>query len=207
MEITTDLLRVNRWSRPGRPLSAVLAIVFHWVGNPGTSAKENRDYFESRGVVRSEYCSAHYIIGLEGEVLQCIPEGEVAYHVGSEIPDPASGRIYTDWARWKFGSFAGNPETTSPNNCTIGIELCHTDRAGHHPQATLESALELARDLCGRYELDPMSSITTHWRVVGYKRCPRMWTARPELFERFRREVKARMGSGDEIDRLPERRM
>ena len=193
MDISDDLLTISDWARPGRELASVLALVFHWVGNPGSSAKANRDYFENRRLVRNDQCSAHYVVGLEGEILRCIPDSEVAYHVGSELPDPASGKIYTEWARWKFGPFACNPHTNSPNNCTIGVELCHSDRAGHHPQATLDSAVELAAELCRTYELDPMGSITTHWRVVGCKRCPRLWTARPELFEGFRREVKARM--------------
>lgn len=170
-------------------------MVFHWVGNPGSSAKANRDYFEGRHLAQNEYCSAHYVIGLEREIVRCIPDSEVAFHVGSELPDPASGKIYTEWARWKFGPFACNPYTNSPNNCTIGVELCHTDRAGHHPKATLDAAVELSAELCRRHALDSIGSITTHWRMVGWKRCPRLWTTRPEFFEEFRREVKARMGT------------
>jgi N-acetylmuramoyl-L-alanine amidase len=36
------------YSRPGLPLRPVKAVVVHYVGNPGTSAMMNRDFFESR---------------------------------------------------------------------------------------------------------------------------------------------------------------
>jgi N-acetylmuramoyl-L-alanine amidase len=52
--------------------------------------------------------SAHYIIDLNGDTYHAVPDNEVAYHCGSSQKDPASGRIYTDWARAKFGRFAEN---------------------------------------------------------------------------------------------------
>ena len=45
--VTKDLLTVNDWSRPGDPLKRVNGIVLHYVGNPGTTAQANRNYFES----------------------------------------------------------------------------------------------------------------------------------------------------------------
>ena len=44
-ELTVDLLDINPYSRPGTALSAVNNIVIHYVANPGSSAKANRDYF------------------------------------------------------------------------------------------------------------------------------------------------------------------
>lgn len=189
MRAVQDLLTVNEWSRPGRKLLEVKAIIFHWVGNPGTTAKENRDYFESRKNGNLGYGSAHLIIDLDGSVLECIPEDEVAYHVGSAKPDPDSRKIYTDWARKTFGKYAEYPEANSPNNCTLGIEMCHTDWAGHFTDATLRTASELALCYCKAYGLDPMTQIGTHHGVVGWKDCPRLWTTHPELFEQFRRDI------------------
>ena len=45
--VQADLLTVNPWSRPGTPLEKIDGIVIHYVGNPGTTAKANRNYFES----------------------------------------------------------------------------------------------------------------------------------------------------------------
>ena len=47
-EITEDFLTVNENSRPGIKLEKVNGIVIHYTANPGTGAKANRDYFESR---------------------------------------------------------------------------------------------------------------------------------------------------------------
>ena len=65
--VRKDYLTVNEWSRPGTPLEEIHGVVIHYVGNPGTTAEANRNYFESlssgdEGV----YASSHFIVGLEG---------------------------------------------------------------------------------------------------------------------------------------------
>ena len=78
-----------------------MAIVIHYVGNPGTTAKANRNYFESLSSGETEtYASSHFIVGLEGEVIQCIPLTEIAY--------------------------ASNIR----NEDTVAIEVCHPDETG-----------------------------------------------------------------------------
>lgn len=193
MKIERDLLTVNEWSRPGRKLVEVLGIIFHWVGNPETSAQMNRDYFESRKNGKLGYGSAHAVIDMDGGVVQTIPDDEVAYHVGSAQLDPMSGRVYTDWARARFGRFAKFPEANSPNNCTIGIEMCHIDWAGHFTSETIKTATDLAVTYCAAYKLDPFTQIGTHFGTVGWKKCPRLWSNQPELLKDFRVEVKRRM--------------
>jgi N-acetylmuramoyl-L-alanine amidase CwlA len=46
VEIKQELLTKNEFSRPGKILDRVAGIVVHWVGNPKSTAKSNRDYFE-----------------------------------------------------------------------------------------------------------------------------------------------------------------
>ena len=43
--VDKDYLTVNPWSRPGEPLRKIKGVVIHYVGNPGTSAEANRNYF------------------------------------------------------------------------------------------------------------------------------------------------------------------
>ena len=65
--ITQNLLTANINSRPGITLEKVKGIVVHYTANPGTSAKANRDYFESRKNCedKAEYkVSSHFIIGI-----------------------------------------------------------------------------------------------------------------------------------------------
>jgi N-acetylmuramoyl-L-alanine amidase len=141
----------------------------------------------------SGYGSAHYIIDQNGLIVAAVPEYEVAYHTGSSQPDPESGKIYTDEARRRYGKYA--TETNSPNNCTIGVELCPIDAAGNFSDATINSAIELCADILTRYGLDA-SDLTTHHEVVGWKDCPKLWTKKPALFSAFVYSVAERKHRG-----------
>jgi len=116
-------LTVNEYSRPGKIISEVNAIVIHYIGNPGTSAEQNRNYFANLGFTGEAYASSNFIVGLEGEILQCVPVDEVAY---------ASGERNAD---------------------TLSIELCHPDDTGQFMHETYESAVRLTAWLCKQYEL------------------------------------------------------
>ena len=82
IEMTQKLLTPNRYSRPQTPMRKIKGLVMHWVGNPDTTAIFNRDYFEMRKKGMLGYGSAHLIVGLRGEVIQCVPVLEVAHHAG-----------------------------------------------------------------------------------------------------------------------------
>lgn len=189
MTIKQSLLTPNKWSRPQHRIKEVLGIVIHWTANPKASAQQNRNYFESRKNGNDGYGSAHYIIGQDGTVIQCIPTNEIAYHCGSSQKDPASGKVYTDYARKKFKQYAEDWQTSSPNYCTIGIELCPIDHEGHFSDATNDSATALCADMCKRFNLKA-DDITTHHAIVGWKDCPRLWVKQPELLDAFKASVK-----------------
>ena len=82
-EIKKDFLTVNPYSRCGKKLRGVKGVVIHWTGNPGTSAQANRNYFESlkdqTGNEGVRYASAHFVVGIDGEIIQCLPLDEWAY--------------------------------------------------------------------------------------------------------------------------------
>ena len=44
----------------------------------------NRNYFENLRTTQERMASAHFIIGLEGEIIQCVPLNEIAYAVKGE---------------------------------------------------------------------------------------------------------------------------
>lgn len=188
--IVTDL-NVNPFSRPGKHRRSTLAVILHWVGKAGQSAASVRAYFASLSAQKQEpyrFASAHYIVGLSGEILRAMPEEEVAYHCGSSAKDPESGKIYTDWARHLFGNtFTSN--TLSPNYASIGIELCHPDWSGIFNDATLDAAVELVVSLCRKYSLDPLLQLGRHYDVVGWKACPKRWVERPDEWVAFRQRV------------------
>lgn len=59
-------------ARSGKKLEAVNGIVIHYTGNPGTTAENNRDYFDKS---TTEVCS-HFVIGIDGKIIQCLPLDE-----------------------------------------------------------------------------------------------------------------------------------
>jgi N-acetylmuramoyl-L-alanine amidase len=191
MKIIEKPLTVNSYSRPGRELGDVKGIILHWVGAPMQRAINTWGWFETGCPKEKHYSSAHYIIDLNGDIYHAVPDKEVAYHCGSTQKDPSSGRIYTDWARAKFGRYAENPDINSPNNCTIGIELCITDAQGNFTPETLGAAAELVAKLVKENRLT-LDDVGTHYKVVGWKDCPRLWFNNPEKFEvEFKAKVQA----------------
>jgi N-acetylmuramoyl-L-alanine amidase len=191
MKVISAELTPNQWSRPQIKLKQVKGLVVHYVGNPGTSAMFNRNYFENRKHVHNGYGSAHFIVGLSGEIISCIPVLEVAYHCGE---DKQHGFLYTDFARERFGTW--------PNSCTLSIEMCHLDKAGVFAPATLFKTEMLCACLCEEFDLDPISDMIRHYDIT-HKICPRWFVDHPEYFEQFKASAKQRMlqaecnGDGD----------
>ena len=87
---TEDFLTVNEYSRPGDPLTEVKNIFVHYTANPGTSAAQNRSYFEQLKDNHERSASAHFIIGYNGEIIQCVPLDEIAYAVQTRNEDSIS---------------------------------------------------------------------------------------------------------------------
>ena len=192
MNVIEKLLTINPYSRSGRQLSVCRGIIFHYVGVPNQRAINTWGYFEKTCPAEKHYSSAHYIIDLNGDIYHAVPENEVVWHCGSEKPDPISGRIYTDWARSKFGFYASDPVKISPNYCTIGIELCIDVQSNFLPE-TLKAAVELSAKLLKEHRLS-VDDIGHHKLVVGWKDCPLPWVKNPFLFDEFKGRVRVKMG-------------
>ncbi|WP_427340663.1 peptidoglycan recognition protein family protein [Caloranaerobacter sp. DY30410] len=175
--IIENYITPNKHSRPQKPLKNIKGIVIHWVANPKSSAKSNRDYFENRKYGKTGYGSAHEIIDLNGDIILCIPDNEIAYHVGS--------KIYTKEALERLSSY--------PNNCTYGIECCHLDWEGNMTKETYNSLVERLADLCLKYNLDPLKNIWLHKEVVGWKDCHRYFVRNSLAYEKLKEEVKMKL--------------
>lgn len=117
MIITNKFITNNR---PYEKREKTTAIVVHYIGNPGTSAEANRNYFQNN----SCEVSANYIIGLNGEIICCIPDEEVA------------------WC------------TCQANSWSVSVECCHPDSSGKFNDKTYQSLVELCAYLCRKYGLD-----------------------------------------------------
>ena len=121
--IDQQLLTVNEYSRPGTKLEKVKGVVIHYTGNPGTTAMQNRNYFEGLAEKKDTKASSHFIIGLSGEIIQCVPLEEVAY---------ASNERNWD---------------------TISIECCINNDAGKFTEKTYDALVHLTAWLVGEYDL------------------------------------------------------
>lgn len=122
-DMDVQLLTVNEYSRPGIALNQVEGVVIHYTANPGSSARANRDYFEGLKDSHTTKASSHFIVGLEGEIVQCIPTAEISY--------------------------ASNDR----NSDTVSIECCHPDETGQFNTATYDSVVNLTAWLCKRFGL------------------------------------------------------
>ena len=118
--VDQQIIKVDGDSRRGVMLEGVRNIVIHYVANPGTTAQQNRDYYASR----SSDVSSHFVIGLKGEIIQCIPLHEK--------------------------SSASNHR----NKDTISIEVCHPDESGKFTDAAYQSLVKLTAWLLDVCDLD-----------------------------------------------------
>ena len=122
-KMDVELLKVNPYSRPGTEIGRINAIVIHYTANPGSTAIQNRNYFEGLKDSKETRASSHFVVGLEGEIVQCIPTWEVAY--------------------------ASNER----NSDTISIETCHWSEDGSYTDETYQSMVELTAWLCRKFDL------------------------------------------------------
>lgn len=122
-EIIQDFIVKNPYSRSGVPLEQVNGIVVHYVANAGSTAEENKNYFENLKDTHLTKASSHFIIGLDGEIIQCIPMDEISY--------------------------ASNER----NSDTISIECCHKKENGKFTKKTYRSLIKLTAWLCAVYGL------------------------------------------------------
>lgn len=120
-DIDVQLLDVNAYSRPGMETETITGIVIHYTANPGSTAQENRDYFNSLQYSHATEASSNFIVGLDGEIIQCVPTWEVAY---------ASNERNTD---------------------TVSIECCHPDDSGKFTDETYRSLVQLTAWLCVKF--------------------------------------------------------
>ena len=122
-EMDVQLLTVNEYSRPGTKTNKINDIVIHYTANPGSTAMQNRDYFEGLKDSHQTKASSHFIVGLEGEIVQCVPTWEEAY--------------------------ASNDR----NSDTVSIETCHLEADGKYTAETYKSMVQLTAWLCKKFEL------------------------------------------------------
>lgn len=123
--IDEQIIHMHTTARTGTELDGVKNIVIHYVGNPNTSAQNNRDYFDKD----STEVSSHFLVGLEGEIIQCLPLWEKSAA-----------------SNWR-------------NKDTISIEVCHPDETGKFNDKTYDAVIKLTSWLLKELGLDESAVI------------------------------------------------
>lgn len=167
MDVEKRFITPNQYSRPTTKRNRTTKVAVHYIGNAGSSAMANRNFFNNlanqSGDKKKRYASSHYIIGLQGEIIQCIPEDEIAY------------------------------TTNSANAYSIGIEVCHPKWDGVFTEVSRKALVELVADICKRYNLNPIDDIIRHYDITG-KSCPICWASnggsKYQDYLKFKNEVK-----------------
>lgn len=118
--VDVQLIDIDGASRRGEKLEDIQDIVIHYVGNPGTTAQQNRNYYNNP----ETEVSSHFLVGLEGEIIQCVPLNEK--------------------------SSASNDR----NRDTISVEVCHPDSSGKFSDVTYDALVKLTAWLLGVTGLD-----------------------------------------------------
>lgn len=118
--VDVQLINKHGTARTGFELNDIKNVVIHYVGNPDTTAQNNRDYFNKWDTK----VSSHFVVGLNGEIIQCVP-------------------LYEK-------SAASN----NRNKDTISIEVCHPDETGIFNDETYDSVVKLVSWICNEFSLD-----------------------------------------------------
>ncbi|MEW6769995.1 MAG: N-acetylmuramoyl-L-alanine amidase [Bacillota bacterium] len=187
-------------SNINRPRRGIVprALVIHWTANAakGADAIANAKYF-NRGYKQSggkylelngrpfNYASAHYIID-DRRIVRCIPEDEMAYHVGARRYKPDALKL--------LGSY--------PNATTLGIEMC-VNKDGDFGRV-YATTVKFSADILKRHGWTT-ASLWRHYDVTG-KLCPGYFTddrtaklygfsSAAAGWEKFRNDVKEELSS------------
>ena len=127
MTITDSLIPKNKYNRPGTK-STPKRICVHYTGDCGATAAQLAKYWQNvaAGVFKDKpwsWTSAQYIVGLNGGVVQCIPDNEIAYAAANQNAD------------------------------TIHIEVCYKRQSGEFEEKSIVALGELVRSLMKKYAI------------------------------------------------------
>ena len=165
MEVTKKLTPYKITKKNDK--NRVKYIVVHYFG--GLSTAENLlDYWYRQYVG----ASAHYIVGHDGKLHQCVEDGDIAWHCGAQ----------------KYV----HPECRNSNS--IGIEmavrkkdsstLLASDPDWYFEPATEQAAQDLVREKMQEYGI-PVENVLRHYDVTG-KICPSPYVTNGEAWQAFK---------------------
>lgn len=190
MEIRKDFVAPGKGARPGKRLTDCRGLVIHWIGAAQSRAEVIRKNYE-----QEPYGTQYVIDWNDGHIIQCMPENEVAYHVGAEQ--------YTKTKEQICGR-------DNPNWHLVGIECCIGDKAipkdwstsGRHmdlgklSQTQYSALVAFAADFLKGHKLT-VDNLYRHYDITG-KLCHVWFVKDGSRWNRFKADVKQKM-EGDSM--------
>ena len=120
MTIIDKIIPAGKYNRPGKA-STPKKICVHYTGDPGASADRLALFFTTNPNAET---SSQYVVGMEGELIRCLPDNEQAY------------------------------AATGNNKNVIHIEVCHPDKSGKFTEKSIAALSELVPYLMKKYGID-----------------------------------------------------
>lgn len=153
---------------PGkRNLKSVKAIVIHYTGNIGDTAKNNAVYFNTGN---TRVAGAHIFIDADGKIYKSINFNKIAYSVGGFYSSSNGAAQYYNKLN---------------NSNTISIELCNL--TGQATKKQIESTKYMIKKI--RKKCPNATKIVRHWDING-KNCPAPFAGKNnKLWKKFKMEV------------------
>ena len=158
--------RINYGSK--RDTKNIKWLPIHYTANDGDSAKGNGNYFKNN----KPKASAHYFVD-DDVIVNSVPDEYIAYAVGGK----------------KYNNNGGKYYGVCTNANSISIELCDTQRNGKSDLSseTRKNAIELARYLCKKYNIDK-NHVIRHYDVNG-KLCPKYFVEDEKAWKKFKDDI------------------
>lgn len=120
MTIIDRIIPERKYNRPGKA-STPKKICVHYAGDAGASADRLALFFTANPNAET---SSQYVVGMEGELIRCLPDNEQAY------------------------------AATGNNKNVIHIEVCHPDKSGKFTEKSIAALSELVPYLMKKYGID-----------------------------------------------------
>lgn len=161
--VINKMITSKNRSISNRGVGKIKYLVKHYVGATG-GALANCKHFRDTYIG----ASAHYFVGHDGEIWQCVEDKDVAWHIGAK-------RYKHKYCR---------------NSNSIGVELCvKKDSSGrwYYTEATKKAAIELFVFLMKKYNI-PISNVLRHYDVTG-KVCPEPDVLSAPVWDTFKTEL------------------
>src|SRR5574344_184027 len=135
-------LTPNEYSRPQKP-NTPKGIIIHYTAVYGQKALQTIEYFESlknQKTKKQIYASTQFVVDINGDVYQLMPENEMCYGVSTPI----------DYAKNPYPIEVHNTFGHSVNRNSLQVEMC-IDKEGNLTKEAILSTTELVKDIIKRY--------------------------------------------------------